>query len=126
MPATRSDIGAWGEAIAARYLSEHGYSVRERNWRHGHGELDIIAATGDEIVFVEVRTRRSHAYGAPEETLRAAKQAKLIETAQAYLQEHGIEEVQWRIDVIVVEMDARQNVTRLEHIESAITQPSST
>jgi putative endonuclease len=120
--AKRAEIGAWGEAIAARYLTEHGYTLRERNWRAGHGELDIVAERGAEIVFVEVRTRRSTAFGLPEETLDAHKQAKLIETAMAYLMQHDLMDAQWRIDVIAIEMDQRNAVTRLDHYECAITQ----
>jgi putative endonuclease len=120
--AKRAEVGAWGEAIAARYLTEHGYTIRARNWRAGHGELDIVAERNAEIVFVEVRTRRSDAFGLPEESLDARKQAKLIETASAYLMKHDLCDVQWRIDMIAVEMDAHNAVTRLEHYECAITQ----
>jgi putative endonuclease len=122
--ATRSEIGAWGEAIAARHLSERGYTIRERNWRHGHGELDIVAERGGEIVFVEVRARRNDAFGTPEESLGLRKQAKLIETAQAYLQLHDLDDAQWQIDVIVIEMDRHNAVTRLDHIECAISRPA--
>ena len=89
MRATRSEVGAWGEDIAAKYLREHGFTIRERNWRHGHGELDIVAERDSVIIIVEVRTRRSDAYGTPEESVRAAKRAKLIVTAQAYLDARG-------------------------------------
>lgn len=118
--AKRRDIGAWGEAIAARHLTERGYVLRERNWRHGHGELDIVAERGDTIVFVEVRTRRSDAYGRPQETISPRKRAKLITTAQAYLDAHDLQDAQWQIDVIAIELDARNTASRLEHIECAI------
>ena len=118
--AKRADVGAWGEAIAARYLAEHGFVIRERNWRAGHGELDIVAERAGEIVFVEVRARRSNEYGTPEETLGAHKRAKLIETAQAYLQAHDLYDAQWQIDVIAIDMDQHNAVTRLDHIECAI------
>lgn len=118
--ATRSQVGAWGEAIAAKYLTDHGFALLDRNWRHGHGELDLIAERGGDIVFVEVRTRRTHAFGAPEETLTPRKRAKLIATAQAYLETHALEDAQWQIDVIVIDLDARNVVTRLDHIECAI------
>jgi putative endonuclease len=123
MGTTRSSVGEWGESIATRYLTEHGFTIRERNWRHGHGELDIIAEREGVIVFVEVRTRRSDAYGAPEETVRAAKQAKLIDTAQAYLDVCGMTDAQWQIDVIAIDLDARNAVRRIDHIECAISQP---
>ena len=121
--AKRADVGAWGEAIAARYLTEHGYTIRARNWRAGHGELDIIAARADELVFVEVRTRRSDAFGVPEESLDPHKQATLIQTAQAYLQSLNQLDAQWSIDVIAIEMDHRGAVTRLDHYEHAISEP---
>jgi putative endonuclease len=118
----RAEIGAWGEAVAARYLSEHGYVIRDRNWRAGHGELDIVVERNAEIIFVEVRTRRSNTFGRPEESLDAHKQAKLIETATAYLLKHELFDVQWRIDMIAIEMDHRNAVTRLDHYECAIMQ----
>ena len=121
MARKRADVGAWGEAIAARYLAEHGFAIRERNWRAGHGELDIVAERAGEIVFVEVRTRRSNEYGMPEETLGVHKRAILIETAQAYLQMHDLDDAQWQIDVIAIDMDQHNAVTRLDHIECAIT-----
>lgn len=118
--AKRRDVGVWGEAIAAKHLTQLGYALRERNWRYGHGELDIIAQRGDTIVFVEVRTRRSDAYGRPQETISARKRSKLIATAQAYLDAHGLEDVQWQIDVIAIELDKRNAASRIEHIECAI------
>ncbi len=118
--AKRRDVGAWGEAIAARHLAEHGYVLRARNWRYGHGELDIVAEHGNAIVFIEVRTRRSDAYGRPQETISPRKRAKLIATAQAYLDEHGLQDAQWQIDVIAIELDEHNVTSQLEHIECAI------
>ncbi|HEY3290586.1 MAG TPA: YraN family protein [Anaerolineae bacterium] len=124
MRPTRGEIGAWGEELAAQYLREHGYTIRDQNWRHGHGELDIVAERAGVVVFVEVRARSSDAYGTPEETLRAPKQAKLIETALAWLVEHDLTDTQWQIDVIAIDLDAYHGVRRLDHIEAAISQPS--
>lgn len=118
--ATRSEVGAWGEAIAARHLEDKGYAVRDRNWRHGHGELDIVAEHNGEIIFVEVRTRRSDVFGTPEETITPRKRAKLIATAEAYLDAHTLLDAQWQIDVIVIDLGPRNAVKRLDHIECAI------
>lgn len=118
--ATRSEVGAWGEAIAARHLEDKGYAVRDRNWRHDHGELDIVAERNSEIVFVEVCTRRSTAFGAPEEMITPRKRAKLIATAAAYLDAHALLDAQWQIDVIVIDLGPRNAVARLDHIEYAI------
>jgi putative endonuclease len=120
----RSDTGQWGEAIAAKHLENKGYVVRVRNWRHDHGELDLIVERDGEIVFVEVRARHGDAFGRPEETLTTRKRAKLIATAEAYLAVHDLFDVQWQIDVIAIDLDAHNNVTRLEHYENAIERKS--
>jgi putative endonuclease len=119
----RRDVGEWGEAIAAKDLAERGYAVRDRNWRHGHGELDIVAERHGVIVFVEVRTRRSDAFGKPEESISAHKRATLVATAQAYLDANALTDAAWQIDAIVIELDARNAVRRLDHIECAIEMP---
>jgi putative endonuclease len=118
MPA-RKETGAWGEAIAARHLEAKGYVVLARNWRHGHGELDLIAEHGGVIVFVEVRARHGEAYGAPEETLGPAKRAKLMVTAQAWLSVNERLESPARLDVIAIDLNARNEVARITHYENA-------
>ncbi len=118
--AKRRDTGSWGESIAAKNLEGKGYTLRHRNWRHDHGELDIVAERDGEIIFVEVRTRHGDAFGRPEETLTPRKRAKLIATAEAYLHLHEVFDAQWRIHVIAIDMDTRNTVTRLEHYENAI------
>ena len=69
MPSARSRLGAQGERIAAAHLETCGLVVSERNYRTRYGEIDLIARDGEQIVFTEVRTRRSTAYGTPEESL---------------------------------------------------------
>ncbi len=118
--ATRSEVGAWGEAIAAKQLAEQGYAVLARNWRKGHGELDIVAERAGVITFVEVRTRRSDAFGSPEESITPRKRAKLIETAQAYLDVNNLLDAQWQIDLIAIELDARNGLARYDHYECAV------
>ena len=76
----------------------------ERNFRCSYGEIDIVAEEGDDLVFVEVKTRRGSAYGLPEEAVTARKQQKLIQVATAYLDLHGCMERAWRIDVIAVQL----------------------
>lgn len=117
---TRNEVGQWGEAIAAKYLSEHGYTIRHRNWRYDHGELDIVAELNGCIHFVEVRLRRSDQFGKPDETLSLRKQAKLVATSQAYLEKNELIDIAAQIDVIVIELGPRNTVARLEHLECAI------
>ncbi len=120
MKGARKKLGQRGEELAAAYLEKRGYIVRERNWRCPAGEIDIVAEDGDCLVFVEVRTRRGREYGTPEESVTPAKQAKLVEVAQTYLQEHSWDG-DWRIDVVAVEMTSGGKLLRVELIKNAVT-----
>ena len=117
----RKRLGARGEQLAAQHLEAQGYTILDRNWRCAAGELDIIAQEGETLAFVEVRTRRGSAGPTPEQSITPAKQAKLIELAQTYLQEHHLADTQWRIDFVAVEMDGRGVLRRVELIRNAVT-----
>jgi putative endonuclease len=116
----RRRVGRRGEEVAVAYLKQQGYSILVRNWRCSAGELDIVAREGETLAFVEVRTRRGDRYGTPEESITPAKQAKLVELAQTYLQENNLTDQNWRIDVVAVEMDRRGRVKRLNLIRNAV------
>jgi putative endonuclease len=118
-PATK-EVGAHGEELAAKHLAASGYRLLDRNWRWRQGEIDLVVEKGGEIVFVEVKTRRSHAFGTPEEAVTRAKQRKLIRAAQAYLASRGRSDIRWRIDVIALDLSAQGEVIRLEHFENAV------
>ena len=120
MKRARKNLGQRGEDLAAAQLEKRGYVVRERNWRCPAGEMDIVAEDGDCLTFVEVRTRRGRDYGTPEESVTLAKQAKLMEVAQTYLQEHSWEG-DWRIDLVAVEMTPEGKLLRVELIKNAVT-----
>lgn len=116
----RRGLGRHGEDLAAEHLAAQGYEIMARNWRCGRGELDLVARDGGCLAFVEVRTRRGRALGTPEESITPAKQARLVDLAWTYIQEHDWPG-DWRIDVVAVEMDRRGRVLRLDHYENAIT-----
>lgn len=120
MPDTRRTLGNRGEALAAQYLKSLGYTIRERNWRCPVGELDIIAEKDSVLVFVEVRTRRGDRFGTPEESITSIKQAKLLEVALTYLDEHDEPDRNWRVDVVAIEIGRRNEVVRIDLIENAI------
>lgn len=115
----RKALGKLGESLAARELERRGYRIVERNWRCPAGEMDLVAEQRGVLVFVEVRTRRGRERGTPEESLTPRKQAKLIEVAQAYLEE-GTSDRDWRIDVVAVELSSRGELLRIDVIENAI------
>jgi len=116
----RRALGKRGEGLAARRLAAEGYRILARNYRCAMGEVDLVAADGDCLVFVEVRTRRDDSWGTPEESITAAKQARLVAIAEHYLAEHVLEGSDWRIDVVAVEMSAAGLVRRLEIIKDAV------
>jgi putative endonuclease len=114
------EIGDRGEDLAARHLAGLGYRVVDRNWRWRRGEIDLIAEKAGELVFVEVKARRSHSFGSPAEAVTRAKQRKLIQAAQAYLLDHGKSDARWRIDVIALDLARDGEVVHLEHFENAV------
>jgi putative endonuclease len=78
--------GAQAEQQAADYLQRQGLKIIARNWACRHGEIDLIALDQQQLVFVEVRMRRSNQFGGAAASITAAKQAKLWASAQHYLQ----------------------------------------
>ncbi len=114
----RKQTGQQGEDIAALYLTQKGYKIVQRNWHCATGELDIVAQDGDSLIFVEVRTKRSHRFGTAAESITSAKQARLIKLAQTYLQESKLLDCSWRIDVIAIQLESGK--PHIDHIENAV------
>ena len=96
----RKKIGRWGEELACRFYENKGYSILARNVYTTYGEIDLIARKSTELVFVEVKTRTTLAFGFPEESLSSTKLSHLIQSAEIYLQDHPELEDPWRIDVL--------------------------
>jgi putative endonuclease len=78
------ETGKKGEDIATHYLLEKGFIIHDRNWRHKHWEVDIIASKGIILHFIEVKTRTSTQYGYPEESISKEKMQHLKNAAMAY------------------------------------------
>lgn len=117
----RTRIGHYGEQLAAEYLRSAGMVVLDRNWRPRglgvRGELDLVARDGDELVIVEVKTRRSIAFGAPSEAVTARKLRSLRSLALAWLDDRCIHAPKLRFDVIAVTLPpAGQPV--IEHLRA--------
>jgi len=105
--------GRLGEELACAALVERGYEVLARGWRCRQGEVDIIARDGECWVFAEVKTRRGTRAGLPEEGLTRRKMERLVVLAETYLAEHALGEVNWRIDLVAIELDPRDRVRRM-------------
>ena len=93
--------GERAERAAEEFLKSRGWRILERNFRTRFGEIDLVARDGDTVVFVEVRSRSSSAFGAPQETVTAAKRRRLIKTAQAWAQRRGLDSPM-RFDVVAL------------------------
>lgn len=98
------EVGKRGEDIAADYLTQRGYSIITRNYRKRFGEVDIIARHGTTIVFVEVKTRRSAAFGSGFEAVDVRKQRQLTRVAQEYLSRYKLFNENARFDVVAVQL----------------------
>ena len=122
MPSPRSKLGTQGERIAAAHLESLGLVIETRNYRTRFGEIDLVAREGEETVFVEVRTKRSAAYGTPEESLTRSKQARLVRTAQQYLVQHGRVGSSWRVDLVAITLQP-DGPAHIAHVESAVEAP---
>lgn len=93
-------LGRRGEDAAVEYLRGRGMQVVTRNWRCRHGEIDIVARDGAELVFCEVKTRRGTGFGTPVSAITAKKAARLRLLAGVYLVEAGGHRGPVRIDAV--------------------------
>jgi len=105
--------GRRGEAIAADYLKKHGYEILEKNFRCPLGEIDIIARDGQDLVFLEVKTRKSERLGYPEEAVDAKKQKKISRLASFYLQMKNLNISRARFDVVAVTLSEASGEVKL-------------
>ncbi|MHB8828474.1 MAG: YraN family protein [Syntrophales bacterium] len=104
MTFARLSVGKRGEELAAAYLAKVGYKIIERNYRCVFGELDIVAEEGDSIVFIEVKSRRSAAYGDPQLAVDFRKQKKISMVALDYLEKKRQHNRNARFDVVAVKL----------------------
>ena len=94
-------LGRKGEKLAENHLKKQGCKILKRNYKTPFGEADLIAQDGDEIVFVEVKTRIGDTFGAPREAVTTLKQRRYYQIAECYWLKTG-EEPNARFDVVEV------------------------
>lgn len=112
-------VGQYGERVAVRYLEDAGLEIIERNWRCRDGELDIVARDGTTLVFCEVKTRSSTAYGDPAEAVVGVKAMRLRRLACRWLDEHPGAWPELRIDVVSV-LRRRRGAAEVRHLRAAV------
>lgn len=110
---TARQRGTDGEQQAATFLQRRGFVIVTQNWHCRGGEIDLVTTLDQTWVFVEVRYR-TQGRGAALESINPRKIKRLVQATQQYLQAHQLDDVDWRIDVIVIDQD------HIEHIPHAI------
>jgi putative endonuclease len=110
---SKISLGKEGEQIAVAYLKKNGYRIFETNFRCPTGEIDIIAWEKDEIVFIEVKTRKSRQLGYPEQAVGIRKQTKLSQLALWYLQKKKLADAKARFDVVAITLLPEGNEIKL-------------
>ena len=110
-------LGKAGEKAALRFLKNKNFRIVEKGFRFHKGEIDIIAYDQKTLVFFEVKTRRSHKFGFPEDALTPSKQNQLRKVALGYCTLHKIQDVECRFDVLSLTYDEKGY--SVSHIENA-------
>lgn len=114
--AEHNELGKRGEELAAAMLKKKGYSILERNWRFNGWEIDIIARTKKEIVFIEVKTRSDDYFMRPEDAVDFNRRCRLTSAATAYINYHKIN-LAPRFDVVAIVWNEER--CEVNHIEYA-------
>lgn len=111
MGLSKEELAKKGEQLAADFLEEKGFEIIERNYRYGHGEIDIIALDPKDnfTVFVEVKTRQNLYFGEPEYAITKKKQQQVKKVAELYLYDKEIEQVDCRFDVVAILLEDINN-----------------
>jgi putative endonuclease len=111
-------VGKKGEDVAADYVHKKGYHLIEMNYRKNYTEIDLIATKDNTLIFFEVKTRISGAFGTPFEGITKGKIQNIVRTAQYYQITHSHLPKAMRIDAIGVTMDEEKHVLSIEHVEN--------
>ncbi|MFM7073765.1 MAG: YraN family protein [Planctomycetota bacterium] len=112
-------FGLQGERAAERYLKRQGFVIVDRRARGGFGEIDLVAVDQRTIVFVEVKSRRSHHRGHPAEAVDPRKQRRLTRLALSWLKRHDLLEQRARFDVVAITWPKTERSPTIKHIRNA-------
>jgi putative endonuclease len=116
--ATSHDFGRRGEATAARYLAQRGWTILHRNWRLGHKEIDLVARRGRVVAFVEVKSRSGPDFGHPLESITPFKRREIEQVARAWVARFGTPRSVYRFDAIAIVRHGAAPLC-IEHVEDA-------
>ena len=108
-------LGRAGEDRAAQFLAAQGFKILVRNYSTRSGEIDLIALDRDTVVFVEVKTRKSEAFGAPELAVDPRKQKRMVKAALAYMSCNRLHQVPCRFDVVAISSTREQKIELIQN-----------
>ena len=116
-PENKRKWGSGEEDLAVEFLAARGIKILERNFRFERGEIDIIAEEGDELLFIEVKARRSRVFGLPEDAVTEKKQEQIFSVAEGYLFKNNIENRPCRFDIVAIEYC--NGIAEIRHLRDA-------
>ncbi|MCF7846449.1 MAG: YraN family protein [Candidatus Peribacteraceae bacterium] len=97
------NFGNDGEILARKFLESRGLEILATNFHTREGEVDLICRDGEQIVFVEVKARRTDKFGTAVESITEAKIEKIAAAGQKFLAENSLEQAEWRIDLVLID-----------------------
>lgn len=118
--AVHNVLGKAGEDAAVTYLERNGYTIRDRNWRKNHLELDIVATKDGELIVVEVKTRSNTDFIEPQDAVNWQKVRRIVVAADAYIKHYSID-APVRFDIVTA-IGEKGNF-EIEHIKEAFYPP---
>jgi putative endonuclease len=111
------ELGEVGERIAAKWLAYKGWTVRERRFRNGRRDIDIVVQRERLVAFVEVKARSGALFGDPVEAVHWRKQRELRRSANVWIDRYGQPNEEYRFDVVGVLLGGGK--VRVKHVENA-------
>lgn len=115
------ELGIKGEEIAAKFLSEKGYKILERNYHTRFGEIDLVCSKSNNLVFVEVKLKQGEDFGTPEEMVDRQKLSRVEKMANYYLMDNpqiSKKYPSYFIDAVCIVIDENGEVKRINHYEN--------
>lgn len=113
----RKRLGSWGENLALEWLEKKGYQLVQRNIHSRFGEIDLLMLKDGQLIAVEVKTRRSTAFGYGEASVTSKKRASVNQCVQAFLMDQPFLPDSWQLDVVVIELES-PNTPLFHHYEN--------
>lgn len=114
-------MGTLAERAAVLFLEMKGYTILETGYRFRGKEIDVVAATGATLAFVEVKFRRSDRMGLPREAVDARKRRRIVLAARGFVAERGLTRRRCRFDVVEIRLLRGGLVLKMEHLVAAFT-----